>query len=185
MTTESRFKAVLKELIETMPLSEVNVTALCDRCDCHRQTFYYHFRDVYDLVAAIFLNEKIQGLSEARDTNDMLSSLIDYACGNFKFLRSVYNSDAHDLVDNFFYEKVANCSFQILASGSKKNLPKDVIRSASRRFASLIGTEFRFCFKDSEMTPLKLERRLRKFASAAAVYVFPALIEAAKEEKKR
>jgi AcrR family transcriptional regulator len=72
MTTEAKFKYALKEMMLSKPLEEINVTVLCDKCGCHRQTFYYHYQDIYDLLAAIFLNEDIAGLDKAKEIPDAL-----------------------------------------------------------------------------------------------------------------
>jgi AcrR family transcriptional regulator len=97
MTTEAKFKYALKEMMLSKPLEEINVTVLCDKCACHRQTFYYHYQDIYDLLAAIFLNEDIEGLDKAKDAKETLLAFFSYAKENFVFLRSSYNSAAHDL----------------------------------------------------------------------------------------
>ena len=48
----------LKLLTQTTPFSRIRVSELCRRCEVDRRTFYYHFRDVYDLAAWIF-NEAV------------------------------------------------------------------------------------------------------------------------------
>ena len=44
----------LKDLSATTPLSKIRVGELCAHCGVDRRTFYYHFRDIYDLAAWIF-----------------------------------------------------------------------------------------------------------------------------------
>lgn len=47
----------LIRMLETMPLEKVRVSALCKRCDVASATFYYYFRDKYDLVSWIYLQD--------------------------------------------------------------------------------------------------------------------------------
>ena len=58
MTASKRTKQLLatglKELAATTPLRKIRVGELCARCGVDRRTFYYHFRDIYDLAAWIF-----------------------------------------------------------------------------------------------------------------------------------
>lgn len=58
MGTADRTKLLLadelKAMSAAMPISRIRVSMLCQRCGVDRRTFYYHFRDVYDLVAWIF-----------------------------------------------------------------------------------------------------------------------------------
>jgi AcrR family transcriptional regulator len=86
MTTEAKFKYALKDMMLSTPLAEINVTVLCEKCGCHRQTFYYHYQDIYDLLAAIFLNEKIEELDNATDVKQMLYSFLSYTKAEFRFL---------------------------------------------------------------------------------------------------
>ena len=44
----------LKRKAHTLPLSKIRVVDLCAACGIDRRTFYYHFRDVYDLTAWTF-----------------------------------------------------------------------------------------------------------------------------------
>lgn len=44
----------LKNALRTEPLSRVTVSGLADAAGVHRQTFYAHFHDVYDLAAWVF-----------------------------------------------------------------------------------------------------------------------------------
>ena len=40
----------LKELIQEMPFSKITIDKIVTNCGYNRQTFYYHFQDIYDLV---------------------------------------------------------------------------------------------------------------------------------------
>jgi hypothetical protein len=185
MTTEAKFKYALKEMMLSKPLEEINVTVLCDKCGCHRQTFYYHYQDIYDLLAAIFLNEDIEGLDKAKETADALVVFLDYAKENFVFLRSSYNSAARDLVDDFFYSKITAKVFSILTANNNYGLQKDSYRNVARRYAKIVSDEFGYCFKDVSLTPVKFEKTMKKFITASLSTLLPALIELAKEEKKK
>ena len=48
--TRQSFAASLKKLASIQPLSKVTVSALFDDIGFNRNTFYYHFRDIYDLL---------------------------------------------------------------------------------------------------------------------------------------
>ena len=55
--TKKSFADALIQMLETMPLEKVRVTALCKRCGTVPATFYYYFRDKYDLVSWIYLQD--------------------------------------------------------------------------------------------------------------------------------
>lgn len=45
----------MKKLMAKKPIEKIRVTEICREAEIERPTFYYHFRDKYDLVAWIFL----------------------------------------------------------------------------------------------------------------------------------
>lgn len=57
--TKRALAASLKELMMEQPFDKINVAQICERCDMSRKSFYYHFKDKYDLVNWIFDTEFI------------------------------------------------------------------------------------------------------------------------------
>lgn len=49
-TTKRAIAASLKKLLETTPLSKITIADIAEDCGISRMTFYYHFKDIYDLV---------------------------------------------------------------------------------------------------------------------------------------
>ncbi len=47
----------MKKLMTKKPIDKIRVTEICRAAEIERPTFYYHFRDKYDLVAWIFLHD--------------------------------------------------------------------------------------------------------------------------------
>ena len=185
MITEAKLKYALKELMQTKSLNDINVTTLCEKCGCHRQTFYYHYTDIYDLLAAVFLNEVVEGVNEAKDVKSVLLAILEYSKNNFSFIRSCYNSAAHDLVDAFFYNKIISKVFTLLNNANNYSLSVASYRNISRRYASIVGSEFGYCFRDATITINKFDRYMRRYITASLVTVLPSLVELSREEKKR
>jgi AcrR family transcriptional regulator len=55
--TKELFKQALKELLNKKPLEKITVKMLAEKCGTTRQVFYYHFKDLYDLVNSIYSEE--------------------------------------------------------------------------------------------------------------------------------
>ncbi len=49
-TTKRALEESLKNLLWEKPLSKITVTDITEDCGISRMTFYYHFKDIYDLV---------------------------------------------------------------------------------------------------------------------------------------
>lgn len=47
----------MKKLMVKKSLEKIRVTEICQEAEIERPTFYYHFKDKYDLVAWIFFND--------------------------------------------------------------------------------------------------------------------------------
>ena len=52
--TKQAFADAMKALLATRDLQKIRVSDLCALCGGERPTFYYHFRDKYDLVTWIY-----------------------------------------------------------------------------------------------------------------------------------
>ncbi len=55
--TKNAMKASLKKLIQKKPLSKITISDITTDCDISRMTFYYHFKDIYDLVEWCILSD--------------------------------------------------------------------------------------------------------------------------------
>ena len=88
--TKRALCAALKELMEEESFQKISVADICARCDMNRKSFYYHFRDKYDLVNWIFDTEFIAVVHAKPDAYDTLWTLFDSLCDYFYRNRSFY-----------------------------------------------------------------------------------------------
>ncbi|MGI5953460.1 dihydroxyacetone kinase transcriptional activator DhaS [Dysosmobacter sp.] len=58
--TKRALATSLKELMAEQPFDKINVAQICECCNMNRKSFYYHFKDKYDLVNWIFDTEFIE-----------------------------------------------------------------------------------------------------------------------------
>lgn len=83
--TKHALAAALQELMTELPFEKINVAQICERCNMNRKSFYYHFKDKYDLVNWIFDTEFITLVKgEHLSTNyDTHWAWIEKACAYF------------------------------------------------------------------------------------------------------
>lgn len=62
--TKYLFADTLKEMLKNQSLHTIHIKDLCLLCDTKRQTFYYHFKDKYDLIAWIYSKDVEQSIQE-------------------------------------------------------------------------------------------------------------------------
>lgn len=58
--TKKALANAMKELMEQKKFSKINVGEICSLCNMNRKSFYYHFKDKYDLVNWIFYSEFVR-----------------------------------------------------------------------------------------------------------------------------
>ena len=49
-TTKRALENSLKQMLLKKPLDKITISDLTDDCGISRMAFYYHFKDIYDLV---------------------------------------------------------------------------------------------------------------------------------------
>ena len=110
MKIEVAYQEGLKKLIKEKPLDEINVIMLCDECNSNRQTFYYHFRDISDVVESIFLKAKVGYAKKLLDYEAILKEMITYLNNNYNFVSSINKSYSQEKLYSFlfsyFYSRV-------------------------------------------------------------------------------
>ena len=48
--TKNALASAMKSLMERKSFSKISVGDICELCQMNRKSFYYHFKDKYDLV---------------------------------------------------------------------------------------------------------------------------------------
>ena len=100
--TKNALAVSMKKLMEKKPFSKISVGDICEDCGMNRKSFYYHFRDKYDLVNWIFYVDFIERMdwSSCRNEWDMLESL----CSHFYRERLFYQNALQVEGQNSFRE---------------------------------------------------------------------------------
>ena len=65
-TTKRALEASLKKLLLEKPLNKITINDITEDCGVNRMTFYYHFKDIYDLVDWILTEDATKAMEAAR-----------------------------------------------------------------------------------------------------------------------
>lgn len=103
MRIETKYQEGLKKLLKEKSLDEINVVMLCDFVKSNRQTFYYHYRDISDVVESILLKEKIGYGKKLYDFESVTKAVVAFINTNYMFLSAINNSFASDKINSYFY----------------------------------------------------------------------------------
>ena len=100
----------LKLALATTPLAKVTVSGLSEAAGVHRQTFYSHFSDVYDLAAWVFAREAADHILAHASREEWADGLVDllvYMRENREQTYAVVESLSHRKLERFFYDSLA------------------------------------------------------------------------------
>ena len=60
--TRNAMAAAMKALMKEKKLSKISISDICGACGMNRNSFYYHFKDKYDLINWIFYTEFVSNI---------------------------------------------------------------------------------------------------------------------------
>ena len=95
-------KAIMRafgEMLEEMPFDKITVTALVKRCDISSNTFYYHYRDIYDLLDAWFHLELGRFTGEGTDWHTSTKAVMRECQAHPAKIYHVFNALSRDRVE--------------------------------------------------------------------------------------
>lgn len=123
-TTKESLGAALKQMLTVKTIDKITVKDLVEICGVNRQTFYYHFDDVYDLLEWVFEEDANRVLpSEVvyEHWRDDVMMFFKYLADNSVFALNIYNSNSRIYMLRYFKRRLQGCirSFAIIVSEGK------------------------------------------------------------------
>ena len=105
--TKSALEASLKKLLLQKPLDKVTINDLTSDCGISRMAFYYHFKDIYDLVEWICIEDAtraLQGKKTYDSWQEGLRQIFEAVLENKTFVLNVYHSVSREQNENYLYK---------------------------------------------------------------------------------
>lgn len=108
-TTKRALEASLKNLLLQKPLEKITINDIAEDCGINRMTFYYHFKDIYDLVEWSCVEDASKAL-EGKKTYDTWQQgflqIFEAVLANKPFIMNVYHSVSREQVEIYLYKLV-------------------------------------------------------------------------------
>lgn len=125
--TKKALAGVMKELLCTMPFSKISVSDICEACGMNRKSFYYHFKDKYDLVNWIFYTEFFETACSKSFENgwDFMEGICQYFYENHAFYRKAFEITGQNSFRDYFQEMLEPILFQYSAEMFHSENPSD------------------------------------------------------------
>lgn len=105
--TKRALEASLKNLLLQKPLDKITIGDIAEDCGISRMTFYYHFKDIYDLIEWSCVEDARRAL-EGKKTYETWQQgflqIFEAVEKNRPFIMNVYRSVSREHVENYLYK---------------------------------------------------------------------------------
>ena len=144
--TKQILEESLKKLMLQKPLDKITIRDLTEDCGISRMAFYYHFKDIYDLVEWSCLEDATHALAGKKtyDTwSEGLVQIFDAVYENKPFILNAYRCISRDQIESFLFHLTSDLLIaaeacrasdpQRMYAGSRHDLLRSCIRTRACR----------------------------------------------------
>lgn len=131
-TTKKALAASLKSMLANKPLDKIKVTDITEDCEVNRQTFYYHFKDIYDLLEWVYTNEATRAIGDKKTYStwqEGFTSIFKYILDNNDFVLNTYNSVSREYLERYLYNETYLLLMDVVEEKSKGMSVRDSDKS--------------------------------------------------------
>ena len=104
--TKAALEESLKRLLLKKPLDKITITDITTDCGISRMAFYYHFKDIYDLVEWSCVEDgtkALQGKKTYDSWTEGLTQIFEAVLENKPFIMNVYRNVDRERMERYLY----------------------------------------------------------------------------------
>ena len=131
--TKQVLEESLKKLMLHKPLDKITIRDLTEDCGISRMAFYYHFKDIYDLVEWACLEDATHALAGKKtyDTwSEGLVQIFDAVYENKPFILNAYRCISRDQIESFLFHLTSDLLMNVVEEKAEETS----ISEEDRRF---------------------------------------------------
>ena len=135
--TKRALEQSLKNLLLKKPLTKITINDITDDCGINRMTFYYHFKDIYDLVEWSCLEDAKRALDEKKTFETWQQGLLqifEAVEENKPFILNVYHCVHREQVEKYLQPLVD----QLLLDVINEEVGDMTVRDEDKQFIAQI-----------------------------------------------
>ena len=121
-TTKAALEESLKRLLLKKPLDKITITDITTDCGISRMAFYYHFKDIYDLVEWSCVEDgtkALQGKKTSESWTEGLTQIFEAVLENKPFIMNVYRNVDRERIENYLFKLTYNLIVGVVEEKSK------------------------------------------------------------------
>ncbi len=127
--TRKAIKESFLKLLSQRPLSQITVKDIVEDCGINRNSFYYHFKDLPDLVEEIG-GEMVSDLMKRYPTIDSVEqsfdAVVDFIMQNKRAIYHIYNSVSRDIFERHMMELCRYVAASYIEAAMDGQPPEDI-----------------------------------------------------------
>ena len=163
--TKRALEQSLKNLLLKKPLTKITISDITEDCGMNRMTFYYHFKDIYDLVEWACLEDGRRALENNRgyDTwQQGLLQIFEAVRENKPFVMNVYRCVHQEQVEKYIKPLVDRLVLEIIEEEIGTMTVQDVDKAFLARVYSyvFVGLMLDWIKEDMRQDPREIVDRL-------------------------
>lgn len=166
-------KAILQtfqQMLLEKPFEKITVSALVVRCEISSNTFYYHFRDIYDLLDAWLDWQKQQILANSaadKTWNTVLKVLLHRMQDNPRIVYHLSDSISLERMEQYVFASVEPMIFDYVRRIAP-GIPEEKLQRMTTFYCnSMLGFLIRFLWEDMKQDVDKNVEELDKLFTGA------------------
>lgn len=106
-STKTDLEIALKKLLLQKPVDKITIRDLTTECGISRMAFYYHFKDIYDLIEWVCEEggrKALQGKKTYDTWQEGLYQVFEAVLGNKPFILNVYRHLERERIEAYLYK---------------------------------------------------------------------------------
>lgn len=106
-TTKYMLEISLKKLLLSKPIDKITINDLTSDCGISRMAFYYHFKDIYDLIEWVCVEDGKKALQDKKtyDTwQEGLLQIFEAVMENKPFILNVYRNVSREKIESYLHK---------------------------------------------------------------------------------
>ena len=106
-TTKQALEESLKHMLLKKPLDKITIRDITEDCGISRMAFYYHFKDIYDLVEWACIEDAskaLQGKKTYETWQEGLLQIFEAVLENKPFILNAYRCISREQMERFLYQ---------------------------------------------------------------------------------
>ena len=122
--TKKALAETLKKLLSKNKLNKITIKEITEDCGVNRQTFYYHFQDIRDLVEWICVEETnkiLNSNSNCKTWQEKFLSIFNLIYEEKIFVVNIYHSVSLEILRKNLYNMVYPIMYEEIDRMSKEN----------------------------------------------------------------